>query len=166
MKPRFWISRETARIALIVSVPLALLLGPNAILRAQTALKKWAAGDALTSKDLNDNFEALRASIPATATNFEFIYVNAPAPPAVDVGDSYPEYTWSVSCPAGKRVLGGGCHAGNPEWLLWINAPKPDFSGWDCNSKNVSNGFTASRGTGYDADKYKPYAWAICANVP
>lgn len=163
MKPGFWISRQTVRLALIIAVPLAVLFGPHALLRAQTALKKWAAGDALNAKDLNDNFEALRAAIPATATNIEYFYAQGLPTPTVEVGDNYPQHKWSLNCPAGKRVLGGGCHAGSPEWLLWINAPAWDFSGWECQSENVSNGYTTSRGT---PTSYPTYIWAICANVP
>ncbi len=162
MKPRFWISRQTVRLALLVSVPIGVLLAPRALLRAQQ-LKSWVTGDTLTAKDLNDNFAALRAAIPATATNIEYIYQQGPKAPVVEVGDNYPEFEWTLPCPAGKRVLGGGCHTGNPEWLLWINAPSPDFTAWTCNAKNVSNAFTTNRGTGND---YPPYIWAICANVP
>jgi hypothetical protein len=78
--------------------------------------------------------------------------------PSVPVGGTFPEVVVGVSCPAGEKILGGGCATHQPEWLLWINAPEGD--GWSCRAKNVSNALKGQEGSFLNG----PFvAYAICA---
>ena len=47
-------------------------------------------------------------------------------------------YSGSVSCPADKRVTGGGCYSsgndGGAACSVVVSRPKSDLSGWECNS--------------------------------
>jgi ubiquitin len=48
------------------------------------------------------------------------------------------DYSGSASCPAGKKVTGGGCYlTGNDAGVscaVVVSRPEPDLSGWVCNS--------------------------------
>jgi hypothetical protein len=57
---KVWNTRA-ARLALLISVPLAVLGGVHAVTWAAATLKTWNTGDTLTAADLNANFAALAA---------------------------------------------------------------------------------------------------------
>lgn len=62
---------------------------------------------------------------------------------------------WSVSCPSGKRVLGGGVSSGNTGFVRMLEAaPSIDGKTWHVALKNES----AAAVTGY--------AWASCVTAP
>jgi hypothetical protein len=59
----------------------------------------------------------------------------------------------TVTCSAGKRVLGGGYTASNNQVTASISAPTPNNDGWQVNLReNVSGNPTAT-------------VYAICANI-
>jgi hypothetical protein len=53
-------SKRATRLALSIGVPVALMIGAQAVSWAATTLKTWNDGDTLTAADLNANFAALR----------------------------------------------------------------------------------------------------------
>jgi hypothetical protein len=63
--------------------------------------------------------------------------------PAVPAGDTFPEAAVEVACPAGQKLIAGGCATHHAEWLLWIDSPNDAHTGWSCRAKNVSNAFSA-----------------------
>ena len=62
MSQQRWPSVSLTRLALVVGVPLATLVGARLDALAAVSLKTWNSGDTLTAADLNANFEALRVS--------------------------------------------------------------------------------------------------------
>src|SRR5262245_8861987 len=56
-------SVSTTRIALLVLVPLAVVLGLRAETWAALTLKTWNGGETLTANDLNANFDAIKTEI-------------------------------------------------------------------------------------------------------
>jgi hypothetical protein len=63
--------------------------------------------------------------------------------PTVPAGTTFPEAAVDVACPAGQKLIAGGCATHHAEWLLWIDAPNDAHNGWSCRAKNVSNAFSA-----------------------
>ncbi len=58
------LSRTATRAGLLVGVPLAVVLGTQAIAWAAATLKTWTAGETLKADDLNANFSALNTALP------------------------------------------------------------------------------------------------------
>jgi hypothetical protein len=58
-------SKRATRLALSIGVPVALMVGAQAVSWAATTLKTWNDGDTLTAADLNANFAALSTAIAA-----------------------------------------------------------------------------------------------------
>lgn len=105
--------------------------------------------------------KALMGLPPAGARDYQLV-LNPTQLGAVAPGlPMYQTAQWEVKCPAGKRVIGGGCHTGNPEWLLWLSKPAGD-TGWTCNGVNWSRAAFGQDGTGPSNAE----AWAICATFP
>ena len=142
---------------------LGALLGPPAAVWAQQQLKVWAQGDALSAKDLNDNFAKLQAAIPtippAALSGYEVVLAEQ-AQEAVAQGTQAPDRTWRVACPAGKKILGGGCDTSNGEWHFYSTAPEDN--GWVCRAECMGNAKPNPDGT--VATTFR--AWAICAVIP
>jgi hypothetical protein len=60
-----WLSHRLTRVALVVSIPLALLGGVRAVGWTAAQLKVWNDGDTLSAADINGNFMALSTQLGA-----------------------------------------------------------------------------------------------------
>ncbi len=154
-------SRKVAKLFLLLSIPIAVTLGVRAIASAQLNLKIWSKGEQLSSKDFNANFAALQAAIPSAVPGYEMVSATQ-AQEAVPAGSDFPDRSWSVACPAGKKILSGGCAIENGEWHLYGSAPTGNPpTGWVCRAECMGN---AKPTGGTSATNF--VAYAICATIP
>ena len=97
--------------------------------------------------------EIVRVSYPETQSGFAGVVV-FPAGAA---------FAWTVSCPAGKQVIGGGCYMNNSSFRLYSNAPSDadgnPINGWTCLWVNAS-------GNGILAAQMRFATSAVCAVTP
>jgi hypothetical protein len=63
-----WFPRRLARGALLVSIPLAVVVGARSIGWTAAQLKSWNDGDVLKADDINGNFTALSTQLAALST--------------------------------------------------------------------------------------------------
>jgi len=129
-------SPSVARLALLVTVPLAVVFGVKAIAWADVALKQWVSGDTLMATDLNANFAAISEALAkidgivvdeqgnvaiGTTTPTERLTVsgNAVVSGTLKVGvvirsptcTNVQNLAEDCSCPAGTSVVNGGAFA-------------------------------------------------------
>jgi len=84
-------------------------------------------------------------------SGYEVVYANQTLGP-LSAGDIV---SGIVSCPAGKKVLGGGGNITSPIGNLWIDAPTLEGTRWVV-SFRIDIGVTAG---------VQQVTWATCANV-
>ena len=140
---------RTTRLALLVTIPLAVVGGVRAVTWAQSALKSWADGETLTAADLNANFAALAAQ-QTPAKIVEGFNAGVTAGGAVTLGTINPASTatdlsWFVH----HGAAAGACAAASPvgdSRSQHVVMPKP--GGVTCAaacSANTGGTFTACR---------------------
>ena len=92
------------RVGLLVGVPLAVVLGIQAIAWATVALKTWNSGETLTASDLNANFDSIKNELAsATFRGQDIASATTGVVFSASLADVFPPYT--VSVPTSRQYV-------------------------------------------------------------
>lgn len=140
--------------AAVASFTLAWDLNPGQTGLQSAPLSGKKTGDILTAGEYNRILEVI-ANVGGGISDVELITSQAASPSATA------DYSFRVSqanCPAGKKVISGGCSYPNTLNTFVHNTPTPDLTGWICGWLH-HDGDTTNNTTKYP---YRPTAYAVC----